>query len=109
MFTFRGAKQNLQEIAPAIERFAEQYPAVASWRAGVALMYAVMNREAEARREFEYFARHNFTNIPRNTDWIVAIANLSIVCVKLRETRHAATLYELLSPFAKYDVSKGGP
>jgi hypothetical protein len=60
-------------------------------------MYAVMGREAEAQHEFTHFARHNFANIPRNTNWLVTIANLSIVCVKLRDTRHAATLYQLLS------------
>ena len=107
MFAFRGAKQNLEEIAQSIKHFAEQYPAVLSWRAGLALMYAVMDREAEARREFEYFATHNFANIPRYADWIVAIANLSVVCVKLREIRHAATLYQLLCPFAHYYVVIG--
>jgi hypothetical protein len=30
LFAFRGAKQNLQEIEPAIKRFAEQYSAVSS-------------------------------------------------------------------------------
>jgi class 3 adenylate cyclase len=42
----------------------------------------------------------NFAAIPKNVNWLTAVGLLADVCALLRDERNAATLYELLLPYA---------
>jgi DNA-binding winged helix-turn-helix (wHTH) protein/tetratricopeptide (TPR) repeat protein len=64
-------------------------------------------KETEARRAFEALAADDFAGIARDTAWLIAVAQLSVVCAGLGDRRRAAILYEMLSPFADRVIGVG--
>ena len=50
---------------------------------------------------FERFAASDFTELPFNEEWLVAMTLLSDVCAMLGDAPRALTLYELLLPYAE--------
>jgi DNA-binding NarL/FixJ family response regulator len=107
MFTLRREQGRLQEVAPVMQHFVQTNPAVSTWRPGLALLYSELGQQQEARAEFEYFAAHNFANIPRDALWLTCIAYLSEVCAFLGDARRAATLYQFLLPHNGYNILVG--
>jgi tetratricopeptide (TPR) repeat protein len=97
---FRGAVKSLQDIELPTKDFAEQMSTIPSWRAGLALLYAGLQQEAQARQEFEQLAARDFADIPRNADWMIAMTNLAQVSAYLEDTNRATRIYELLLPYA---------
>ncbi|MCH8919893.1 MAG: hypothetical protein IIA23_04200, partial [Chloroflexi bacterium] len=85
----------------------EQYPAVPVWRVVLALIHSQLGREAEARREFERLAGNEFADLPRDENWLPGLCLLCSVCAFLGDTRRAASLYDLLLPYAGQNVVVG--
>jgi DNA-binding NarL/FixJ family response regulator len=86
----------------------KQHGADSAWRPGLALIYSELGREREARREFEYLAQHDFADLPRDALWVGCITYLAEVCAFLGDASRAATLYQLLLPYAGRAVIVGG-
>ena len=107
MFTLRREQGRLKELAPAVRYFVQQHTAAAAWRPGLALIYSELGRTREARMEFEYLARHDFTDLPRDALWMASMTYLADVCTFLGDTARAATLYQLLLPYAGRNVVIG--
>lgn len=107
LFLLRREQGRLQELETAIKGFVEQYPTVAAWRCGLASLYSELGREAEARSAFERVAAHTFTDFPQDNSWLVNLSLLSEVCAFLGDTQRAATLYELLLPYAGHHIVVG--
>jgi class 3 adenylate cyclase len=91
----------------SLKGFAEQYSAYPAWRCVLAMLYAELGREAQARREFEDLAASDFANLPRDAWWLPSIAWLSDACAILGDARRARKLYEILVPFARLNVAGG--
>jgi tetratricopeptide (TPR) repeat protein len=106
IIAFRGGRGLRETEAPAKD-FVEQYVSIPAWRCGLALIYADTNRKPDAQREFEYFAAPDFTNLPRDRDWLGALASLSQVCAFLGDAPRAAMLYQLLLPYAEHYIVVG--
>jgi DNA-binding CsgD family transcriptional regulator len=106
MFTLRREQGRLRELEPAVRYFVQQHTA-ATWRPGLALIYSELGRTREARAEFEHLARHDFTDLPRDALWMGSLTYLTDVCTFLRDTTRAATLYQLLLPYAERTVVIG--
>ena len=104
LFVLRRAQGRLHELEGGMKGFVAQYPAVPGWRAGLAYLYAELGREAEARAELEHLAANDFTDLPRDYTWLLVVALVSEVCAFLADARRAATLYELLLPYAELNV-----
>jgi class 3 adenylate cyclase len=100
MLILRREQGRLQELEPALKGFIERYPSVPGWRAALAWVLSDLGREAEARDEFEQLATNRFGQIPRDVNWLVSMSLLAETCALLRDARRAATLYELLLPYA---------
>jgi len=84
-----------------IEKVAEMtdaFPALAGWRAALAFTYLELERRADARREFERLAIHDFTDIRWNEAGAVAFCLLAEVCAQLGDRHRAARLYQILLP-----------
>jgi DNA-binding SARP family transcriptional activator len=94
----------LQELRPDIERLVHDYPMVSCLHPVLASLCSELGREADARERFEVLARHDFADLPFDSDWLFQLSLLSEVCTLLRDTRRAATLYELLLPYAGCNV-----
>jgi class 3 adenylate cyclase/tetratricopeptide (TPR) repeat protein len=107
MFTSRRAQGRLRELASAVKSFVERQPAASTWRPGLALIYSDLGLKQEARDEFELLAAHDFADLPQDALWIACITYLSEVCAVLGDTAHAATLYQLLLPYAGHTIVVG--
>jgi class 3 adenylate cyclase/DNA-binding CsgD family transcriptional regulator len=107
MFTLRREQGRLRELEPAVRYFVQQHTTAAAWRPGLALIYSELGRTREARTEFEYLARHDFTDLPRDALWMASMTYLTDVCTFLGDTARAASLYQLLLPHAERTVVIG--
>jgi DNA-binding CsgD family transcriptional regulator len=108
MFTIRREQGRLREVAPVLRSFGQRHTLASSWRPGLALLYSELGLEHEARDVFEHLAADDFTSIPRDTLWASCIAYLAEVCAFLRDVPRAATLYQLLLPYAQRSIMAGG-
>src|SRR4051794_16036519 len=107
-FALRRDQGQLEGMDESFRQFVEQYPAVPGWRAGLAVMYAELDRREDARREFEVLAANDFEAIPLDANWVVSTALLAEVAHYLGDVPRAAWLYERLLPYAKRNIVVGG-
>jgi len=107
MFTLRREQGRLKELEPVVRHFVQQKTVAASWRPGLALIYAELGLEGEAREQFEHLAQHDFNGIPRDGLWMASMAYLVDVCTFLRDRPRAAILYQLLVPYNGRNVVIG--
>jgi tetratricopeptide (TPR) repeat protein len=99
MFTIRRDQGRLRELAGALTAFTRERPMSATWRPGLALMYAELGRAAEARSELHHLARDDYAAIPRDVLWPCCLAYLIEVADFLQDTAQAARLYALMRPY----------
>jgi tetratricopeptide (TPR) repeat protein len=107
MFTLRREQGRLKELAPVVRYFIQQHGAAAAWRPGLALIYAELGLEPEAREQFETLAQHDVTDLPRDGLWMGSMTYLADVCVFLADQRRAALRYDVLAPFDGRNVVVG--
>jgi len=100
MFMVRGWQNRLDEIAPLVERGVETTRIVPAWGCALADLYDMLDRPADARREFDAAARDGFGTLPRDTTWLTSMVLLASVCGRRGYREHASTLYGLLRPYA---------
>jgi hypothetical protein len=105
LFQLRRDQGRLDEVEPAVRDVAERYPALPALRCGLAFLYGELGREVEARVEFERLAARNFSDLPRDANWLAALDMLTHVCVFLGDAVRARVLsasrpaaHSLLSP-----------
>ena len=108
MFTIRREQGRLREIEPVLRSFVQRHSLAAAWRPGLALLYSELGLEHEARDVFEHLAADDFTSIPRDALWASCITYLAEVCAFLGDAPRAATLYQLLLPYAQRSIIAGG-
>ena len=97
----------LADLEADFKRFARDYPALGLVAYVLPWLYSELAREVDARREFERVAARDFTDIPRDMNWLGALVLLSEACAFLGDTPRAATLYQLLQPYAARVVVVG--
>jgi DNA-binding NarL/FixJ family response regulator len=99
MFTVRREQGRLRELAPVVAYFVQNHAAGATWRPGLALVYAELGRAAESRTEFEAIAAAGFDSLPQDGRWVTCMTYLAEVCAFLGDAGRAALLYAELAPF----------
>jgi tetratricopeptide (TPR) repeat protein len=104
LFWLRRAQGRLDELEESVRQFADALPAMPAWRAALADVYLHLGRPAEARREYERLAVHDFADLPRDNVWAVAIAMLAELCEELGDAERAPILERLLEPLAARNV-----
>lgn len=107
ILALRRETGGLDEVEPGLSALAEEYP-IAAWRCALALLWAEMGRDDEARQEFERYARRDFDEIPLDPLWLVSIASLAETCAHLGDAARAGRLFEMLAPYADRAVVIGG-
>jgi DNA-binding CsgD family transcriptional regulator/tetratricopeptide (TPR) repeat protein len=91
---------DLAALEPGWRGFAERFPRMPSYRAGLMVLLLAQGREEEAREQFEIAAAAGFTDIPRDDNMLPALSCLAEVCRYLGDAPRAAVLYELSRPYA---------
>ncbi|RPI44831.1 MAG: hypothetical protein EHM59_11805, partial [Betaproteobacteria bacterium] len=95
----------VREIAPVLRQF--QQSQAATWRPGLAILHCELGSRDEARAEFEELAVNDFAGITHDGVRTPSLAYLAEVCVWLGDIRHAATLFDLLLPYAERNIVLG--
>jgi tetratricopeptide (TPR) repeat protein len=104
LFAMRKEQGRLGELEATQKAFAQQYLKMPLIRTALALIYKQLNRETEARDEFERLAANDFADLPPDWFWLACVTNLAETCAFLHDAQRAATLYELLLPYAERTV-----
>ena len=86
------------EVVDLLAGAAGDNPQIPCYRAVLALCLAESGDEAGARREFDFFARNGFSDIPEDTNRLLTLAVLADVAETLEELDAAPALVELLAP-----------
>jgi DNA-binding winged helix-turn-helix (wHTH) protein/tetratricopeptide (TPR) repeat protein len=74
-------------------------------RAAAAYFSCVVGDREAARRHFDIVAAADFVDIPRDEDWLLSLVLLADACADLEDERRAASLYELLEPYAAMNAA----
>ncbi len=101
MFTLRRHQGRLRELAPVLRQFLDSDAQGETWRPGMAILLCELDALDEARDLFDTLAAGGFAGVPRDAVWIASIAYLAEVCVRLDDAARAATLFDLLLPYAE--------
>jgi DNA-binding SARP family transcriptional activator len=107
MFALREEQSRLGELEEVMRAGVELYPVVPAWRSALAWVYADGGRESECRAEFEQLAADDFSALPRDGNWLTAMAYAARTCEWLGDRDRAAILYEQLLPYARLNVVIG--
>ena len=107
MFSIRREQGRLAEVLPVVPHLVATQAESAIWRPGLALLYAELDLRAEVLAEFEVLAADDFASIPHSGLWPTSMAFMAEVCVYLKDTARAATLYQVLSPYAGRNIATG--
>jgi DNA-binding SARP family transcriptional activator len=103
----RRDQGRMGELEQATRRLVDENPRRPAWRAALANLLCEEGRLEEAREEFERLAAHDFEDVPKDLDWMIAMTLLSDVCADLGDAERAALLYEKLEPYADVNVVIG--
>jgi hypothetical protein len=98
----RWTQGRLDEIEGAVRESAS-LRATLVWPTALALLQYDLGKEADARRHLEQVVAED-RDLPLYNDWMIMMALLSELCVRLHDAGRAKTLYERFAPFAGRNV-----
>jgi hypothetical protein len=96
MLYLRWWQGRLDELAPAVEGFAAQYPAMPAWRCGLALIRRELEDRAGASEVIAGVRAEGFEKLPDDNILLVAMTFLAEACGWVRDRQAAAELERLL-------------
>ncbi len=96
-----------QEIVEMMEQSVSAYPAIAAWRAGLAVTLCYLDRGAEAAKILEQAASDRFEHITPNAATLTALVLYADAAVLTDSSGPASILCELIKPWADQIVWNG--
>ncbi|MGH7645023.1 MAG: hypothetical protein ACREMR_05505, partial [Gemmatimonadales bacterium] len=106
-FNLRTHQGRLGELEQEVRALAASYPTLPVWRCALAYLCCSPEGASEARALFDGLASADFADIPRDGNWLVAMAQLAEVCAFLGDTDRAVLLHGLLQPYAGRQIVVG--
>jgi hypothetical protein len=104
LFAMREVQGQLGELEGAVRQFADAQPAMPVWRCALACVYLQTGRDDDLAREYEQFAKDDFTTLPRDNLWMPALAFLAQACHHFGDRERAPLLRGLLEPYSGRNV-----
>jgi class 3 adenylate cyclase len=102
------AKGRLPVVLDSVRYYADHFPHAPAWRAALAFCLADTDRPDAARRELETLAARDFTDLPRDANFLTAVTLLALTAARLGDRERAAQLERLLAPYADRQVVLAG-
>jgi hypothetical protein len=99
-YYLRAEQGRPAELEALIRGSIDEYAWWPWMRCALLHLYTEVGRTAEARSLFESVATRDFEDLPWDNDWLMGIALVSDVAVRLKDTDRAATLYAMIEPYA---------
>jgi tetratricopeptide (TPR) repeat protein len=107
LLVIRREQLRFAELEQAARQLVESNPARPAWRAALSALLFESGQLDAAREQFDLLAAADFSDIPHDGDWMIAMTLLSDVCVGLRDAARAELLYEQLLPHKSAGVVIG--
>jgi len=108
-FALRRVRGGLEELEPILVAFVDDYPLIPAWRAALPYLHAELGDADMTRVRFAEMTALGLENIPRDGNWMPAMALLAVVMHFLDEPEHAEQVYSWLIDFAGLVVIAGLP
>jgi DNA-binding SARP family transcriptional activator/tetratricopeptide (TPR) repeat protein len=105
--TLRRERGGFERLEGPVRAYAERFAAIPGWRCVLAHLLAETGRGDEAREILDDFAAEDFRGIPLDGIWLGAVAYLTETAAAIGDPTHAATLHDLLEPYADRNVAVG--
>jgi DNA-binding CsgD family transcriptional regulator len=102
--TLRWWDGRFGETVQLFQRLSARVPALLVYRAGLAEALIEAGRADEAQAELERLAAEDLAALPRDPAWSWTLAALAFICHHLGDTIRAATVRELLEPYADRNI-----
>ncbi|MET1002041.1 MAG: AAA family ATPase [Acidimicrobiia bacterium] len=99
MFSLRREQGRLEEVRPVVEAIVRLGRAHATWRPGLAAVYAELGMLDEARAEVKLLVAPGLPRVPRDGLYQASLSYLADAAVALGDRTAATTLYAALEPF----------
>jgi class 3 adenylate cyclase/tetratricopeptide (TPR) repeat protein len=106
MFTIRREQGRLAEVAPLLKRFVDNNPDEAVWRPGLLVAATDLGYLEMARRNLDEIADTGF-RLPMDAKRSATLSYFAEACVALGDTRRAGTVYRLLLPYRRVNITVG--
>ena len=107
LLAIRRDQGRMGELERAARQLVADNPGRPAWRAALANLLCEEGRLDEAQEEFDRLAAHDFEDVPKDLDWMIAMTLSSDVCADLEDAERAARLYDKLEPYAAVNVVIG--
>jgi class 3 adenylate cyclase len=108
LFDIRVNQGRGAELEGLVKGTVQQYPENMGWLAVLAYLYAILEREPEAREQFEKLAAEEFANIPDDVNYLGTIACTAYAARYLGDARRAGILYGMLLPYNGLTITANG-
>ncbi len=103
LYDLRGG---LEKVEPALRDVVAGYPARPEFRCALAHLHARLGRRAEAERTLADLAEDDFSAVPFDAEWLLAMSLLAETSALLGDPDSAAVLYRLLLPWATFNAAE---
>lgn len=104
MFALNRDRGGLHAVAPQIKEIVAN-PSARMWEPGLMLICAEIGLITEAREIFGRLAAENFSAICQDDMYVACLAFCAETCCALQDLGRAASLYQLLLPYAGQTVN----
>jgi DNA-binding SARP family transcriptional activator len=100
LYVLRREQGRVHEVEKLVRRAAADNPAYPIWRCVLTDMLTELRRPDEARTGLESLGADDFSRLPFDEEWEVSMCFLGETAARLGDSTRAATIYELLLPYA---------
>jgi class 3 adenylate cyclase/tetratricopeptide (TPR) repeat protein len=108
LFLVRFEQDRLGELEERYASLVAALPGVPGLRAYMALLLCELDRPDEAAVHYELLAAENFTALPEDTVWMLAVPHCAAVCAALGDRPRAQVLFDMLVPYAGQVILSAG-
>jgi len=100
LFCVRYEQGRLVEMEGRVKEALSARPGLPALHALLALLYCETDRPDAARPHFEAVASDDFSAVPQDNVWVLAMLWATEACAQLNDAPRAAVLYRALRPYA---------
>jgi DNA-binding SARP family transcriptional activator len=101
LYILRREQERVNEVEELVRNAASNNPTYPIWRCVLTNMLGELGATAEARVELDALAADSFGRLPFDEEWVVSLCLLAETAASLGDNDSAATLSELLLPYAE--------
>jgi DNA-binding SARP family transcriptional activator len=101
LYVLRREQGRPGEVEELVRRAAKDFATYPIWRCVFVNMLAELGATDEARAELDALAANRFSRLPFDEEWEVSLCFLAETAARVGAEDHAASLYELLQPYAE--------